>query len=243
MVMHHPPVSEPSGFLVAHRAGNDLERLRAAERLGARLIEADVRLHHGRVEVRHLKSVGPLPIYWDHWYIANPFARRMQLHELLAATGPGTELMLDLKGYQIKLAHRVREELAAVSTGGAAPVTVCARSWRLLEPFAADDHVRTVCSVGSRRGLRRLLDATRRSGVRVGGVSIHAKLLDPATVEALRDAADVVMTWPVNSLDDGQRLLDWGVHGLITDEPHDLDALVTPTNEHGNDNGNEAVSA
>jgi glycerophosphoryl diester phosphodiesterase len=230
MVMACSPVYEQPGFLVAHRAGNDLDRLRDAELLGARLIEADIQLHHGRLEVRHLKSVGPLPIYWDHWYLANPFARRLQLHELLAAAGPKTELMLDLKGSRRRLAHLVRAELAKCASRQSAAVTVCARSWKLLEPFADDENVRTVCSVGSRRGLRRLLEAQRRSGKRVGGVSIHARLLTPTTVNELRDAAEIVMTWPVNSIEQGQRLLDWGVHGLITDVPHSLDALIeTPT--------------
>jgi hypothetical protein len=97
MVTRTPPLARLGGFVVAHRAGNDLQQLRDAAHLGARLIEADVRLFRGRLEVRHLKSVGPLPIFWDCWHLANPFARRMQLHELLAAVEPlGAELMLDL---------------------------------------------------------------------------------------------------------------------------------------------------
>lgn len=210
------------GFIVAHRAGNDLDHLRAAERLGAGLIEADVCLHRGRVEVRHLKSVGPLPIYWDQWYIANPFARRLQLHELLAATGADTQLMLDLKGGSRRLAHRVR---AALVADGRTTVTVCARRWHLLEPFADDAGVRTVHSVGSRRGLKRLLAERRRSGRRVAGVSIHARLLDPATVRELQEATELVMTWPVSTLAHGRELLGWGVDGLITDVPHELAAL------------------
>jgi hypothetical protein len=37
--------------VVAHRAGNDLARLRRAEELGVDLVEADVRLWRGRAEV------------------------------------------------------------------------------------------------------------------------------------------------------------------------------------------------
>jgi hypothetical protein len=45
-------------FIVAHRAGNDLARLRAAEQRGLDLVGADVRLFP-RLEVRHLKTIRP----------------------------------------------------------------------------------------------------------------------------------------------------------------------------------------
>ena len=50
--------------------------------LGADLVEADVRLYRGRLEVRHLRTVGPLPILWDRWQLAAPRRRRLQLAEL-----------------------------------------------------------------------------------------------------------------------------------------------------------------
>jgi glycerophosphoryl diester phosphodiesterase len=49
-------------FLVGHRAGNRLHDLHAAERLKPTLVEADVRLYRGRLEVRYLKTAGPIPI-------------------------------------------------------------------------------------------------------------------------------------------------------------------------------------
>jgi hypothetical protein len=213
-----------TGFLVAHRAGNDTVQLREAERLGARLVEADLRLHRGRIEVRHLKSVGPLPIYWDTWHLGRPFARHMQLAELLDAIAPSTELMLDLKGRNPRLARAVRAELCRRDASRRRHVTVCARSWRLLDVFATDADVRTVCSVGSKRGLRRLFEHAQRRSERLGGVSIHERLLDADVVRELSSVADLVMTWPVNTTDRAHTLLGWGVHGLITDRP---DALVS----------------
>lgn len=215
-------------FLVAHRAGNDLRDLHDAADHRPRLVECDLRLWRGRIEVRHLKTVGPLPIYWDTWHMASPFRRHLQLHELLAAVEPlGIELMLDLKGRSARLSHAVVEELAARRT--AAPITVCARRWSLLEPFEAVAGVRTVCSVGSRRGLRRLL-AQRRER-RLGGVSIHANLLDRDVVAQLGEAAELVMTWPVNCTERAQTLLDWGVNGLITDRAPLLAPLVAAPRE------------
>jgi glycerophosphoryl diester phosphodiesterase len=43
-------------LVVAHRAGNDLARLRAALDAGADLVEADIHAFRGRLEVRHHKA-------------------------------------------------------------------------------------------------------------------------------------------------------------------------------------------
>lgn len=218
-----PQPDRSRGFLVAHRAGNDLTLLREATRLGARLIECDLRLYRGRVEVRHLKTLGPIPILWDTWHLANPFRKRMQLHELLDAVGPlGAELMLDLKGRDPRLSRAVIAALDARRDH--LPVTVCARRWQLLDPFEGRSDVRTVCSVGSKRGLRRLL--ARRREQRLGGVSIHARLLDEQVVRELSEACELVMTWPVNCTTRARTLLGWGVHGLITDEATRIAPLV-----------------
>ena len=126
--------STPASFVVAHRAGNDLERLRAAEALRLPLVEADVHLFFGgRLEVRHRKTVGPIPILWDRWQLAPPWAPRMLLDELLSPPAGGTELMLDLKGHDRRLPERVawRDRVRV----GPRRVTVCSQDWRLLEPF------------------------------------------------------------------------------------------------------------
>ena len=62
-------------LLIAHRAGNDPAHLRAAEDAGADVIEADLHLWRGRLELRHLKTAGPLPVYWDRWALAPPWRR------------------------------------------------------------------------------------------------------------------------------------------------------------------------
>ena len=188
--------------------------MRAAENVPSTLVEADVRLYGGRLEVRHLKTVGPLPILWDRWQVVAPWRPRLQLHELFAATCDETDLMLDLKGRDERLATLV---LAAIEPYlGRRRFTVCARRWSMLDAFAAHP-VRRVHSVGNARQLRRLL--RRFAGERIQGVSIHETLLDEESVSALRAIADVVMTWPVNQPDRARELLRLGVHGLITDDP------------------------
>lgn len=200
-------------FFVAHRAGNDLAQLRAAEELGLDLVEADVRLFRGRLEVRHLKTLGPIPVLWDRWQLANPLAPRLRLGELLAATGPQTELMLDLKGRSPRLATNVLAELRP--TLDSRSVTICARAWALLEPFEALPGVRTIHSVGNARQLQALLRLGHRR--RLQGISIHERLLNPATVTELRNVADLVMTWPANAAGRARELVAMGVDGLITD--------------------------
>ena len=49
---------------IAHRAGNSLTELRQAAALGVDAIECNVH-ERGRLEVRHLKTAGPLPFLWD----------------------------------------------------------------------------------------------------------------------------------------------------------------------------------
>ena len=188
---------------------------------GVRLVEADVRLFRGRAEVRHLKSVGPLPLYWDRWQLASPFRRGLRLEELLAAAPEQPELVLDLKGRKRRLADLV---LDALRPYPGRRVTVCARSWELLDPFRGSDRVRLVHSVGTAAQLR----AFRRRFAEAGadGISIHAKLLDVETVRELRTLAGTVMSWPVNTAERARELVAWGVDGLITDVPATLGAAA-----------------
>ncbi len=203
-----------SPFVIAHRAGNELDNLRAAESLGIRVVEADVHLFRGRLESRHLKTVGPIPVLWDRWRLANPFAPRLLLDELLAAKGEATELMLDLKGRDPELSGRV---LAALQPSlGISQTTICSRNWALLDPFASASGVRVVYSVGSRRQLRDILRLG--DGRRLHGISIHERFLDPPTVTELRRRADVVLSWPANTLARARELAAFGVDGLITEQ-------------------------
>ncbi|HEU0335812.1 MAG TPA: hypothetical protein VFR43_04615 [Gaiellaceae bacterium] len=126
--------------------------------------------------------------------------------------------MLDLKGRRPEVAERALEELRP--SLGSRRLTVCARSWRLLEAFAGTP-VRRIHSVGTARQLQLLL--RRYAGTRLEGVSIHERLLDAASAAALRNLADEIFTWPVNRPERATELLGLGVTGLITD---DLDRLV-----------------
>jgi glycerophosphoryl diester phosphodiesterase len=181
------------------------------------VIEADIHLFRGRLEVRHLKTVGPIPIYWDRWRVCGPDAVTLDLDTLLAAVHPTTELMLDLKGFSRRLGAGV---LTALERHPEARVTLCSRNWRHLTPFEGRPGVRLVRSVGNRSQLR----AVRRhlASHPLDGVSIHRRLVTPALVAELRRRVPLVMTWPVNTRETAHRLAEWGVNGLISDHPHAL---------------------
>lgn len=197
---------------IAHRAGNELHLLHRAVEAGADLVEADVWPHRGRLEVRHLKTMGPVPILWDRWKLARGWIPRRLIAQLLDTLPPSVGLMLDLKGHD-SIAAR---EIADISTYLAIEhrLYVCARDWTLLEPFR-DTAAVTVHSAGKGWELERLAPLIE-SG-ECTAVSIHQRLLGRETVEGLLKHVHTLMTWPVNDIPRMNELLGWGVNGITTD--------------------------
>jgi hypothetical protein len=194
-------------LVVHHRAGNDLGTLRTALDAGVDLVEADVHAFRGRLEVRHLKSLGPRWL-WDRWeLVRRTDADLPELPELIQAAAADPRLLLDLKGVHPRLAERV------ASVIGQSAVTVCTQHWWMLPAFDDLPQVRVVLSAGSRRGLRRLRSRVRRTPVY--GVSVHRRLLTPAVVTELRRHTDVVLTWPVDTDEDLEHARSLGVGGVI----------------------------
>lgn len=223
---NRPPTSGAIGsahlpLVVAHRAANRLDLLRASEAAGFAFAEADVHLFRGRLEVRHLKTLGPVPFFWDRWQVAPPWRPRLLLAELLAAAAPTTELMLDLKGRNRRLAELVIEALDPYL--GERQLTISARCWPLLELFSGLP-VRRLHSIRSARQLRSLV--RQSAGRPLDGVSIHERLLDLDAVADLRRFAGVVMTWPVNDAARATELIRLGIDGLISDRPEAIAHLA-----------------
>lgn len=208
---------------IAHRAGNSLAGLHAANELGVDVIECDVHHHKGRLEVRHLKTAGPLPFLWDRWELASASAPRLGLRELLAADRHGTTFMLDLKGRRASAARSVVQLLHEV--GHHLPVLVCGRYWPAVEVLAELDYVRPVLSARNRVELARLQQRVA-NGDAVHGVSVHRSLLDTEVVAALLRHVEVVMTWPINDVATLDEVLGLGANGIISDEPDVLAELL-----------------
>ncbi|NMO57721.1 glycerophosphodiester phosphodiesterase [Actinoplanes sp. TBRC 11911] len=198
---------------VAHRAGNNIADLRAALAAGVDLVEADIHLYRGALEVRHRKAIGP-HLYWELWLELH---RRRdlivpELHEVLAVAAGDPRLMLDLKGPSLTVAPRVAEELRAHAPG--VPLAVCTRRWTMLDSFTDDAHIGRVLSAGDGFQLARLRARLRRE--RVYGVSIRLGLLTAPIVAELRRATDLILAWPVDTEAALARARKVGVTGVIS---------------------------
>jgi hypothetical protein len=201
-------------LLIAHRAGNNLASLKIASASGADLVEGDVHPYRGELQVRHLKTMGPIPLLWDRWELATGWKPGLQLADLLAAMPADCELMLDLKPGDAQFAQSVLAAVQEQMPGR--EYSVCSQFWNLLEPFRDDSYARVVHSVGNARLLR---DVLPRLGVsEFDAVSIHMKLLTPDVVAELSRRVSLVMTWPANRLSDVRRLQSWGVNGFTIDD-------------------------
>jgi glycerophosphoryl diester phosphodiesterase len=207
-------VSVP-GVLVAHRAANAPDTLRAAAGR-VDVVEADVHLFRGRLEVRHAKTLGPLPVLWEKWHLLARDTPRPVLGDLLRAAAPlAVDLMLDLKGPDPRLPGALERALGGWT--GERRVIVCSRIWRTVDRLRTSAEVRALHSVGSPRELRAL--ARRYGPGALEGVSVDHRLLTPAAVEALRQRTDLVWAWIVDDPARAALLARWGVTGFISDTP------------------------
>jgi len=222
------PDADP--LLIAHRAGNALPLVARALSAGADMIEADVWLHRSRLEVRHLKTLGRVPVLWDRWKLQPAWVPRLQLKELLRAAAPETRVMLDLKGRAEGLTPAIlallESEAPSGLNGPGRQLTLCARGWDHLEVLREFPRVGVVHSVGTPEQLRVV---TRRLGWRHDhALSVHERLLTRPVVEDLLQAVPLIMAWPVNTRRRYGELHALGVRGFIID---DLDLLATLARE------------
>lgn len=215
-----PPERYP--LAIAHRVGNHPERIAEARSAGVDLIEADVWLHRGRLEVRHLKTMGPIPLLWDRWCLAPAWAPRLLLDELLALWEPGPAgLMLDLKGNHPQLPVALRDILDRHFAG--LPVAISARRWDMLEAFRGRSLTRLLPSAGNENQLRELLGKLNDHHF---AVPIHRKLVTPESVAAIKEHGARVLTWPINTPEALEQVLAAGVDGIISDNLDLLRSIV-----------------
>ncbi|MGD9573213.1 MAG: glycerophosphodiester phosphodiesterase [Thermoleophilia bacterium] len=196
-------------LLIAHRAGNAPGDVAPAVRAGADLVEVDVHLRRGVLEVRHPRRLGP--VTWERAGIRRAPARPVRLEDVLARLPAGAGAMLDLKQGPADLP---RAALAAWRARGGGPVTVSSRRWSLVDAIAGEEDVRPVHSAAGRRELERLL----RRPVAPRTVCARRDLLDAGAVARILGVAERLFTWPVDDPADAALLAGWGVGGLICDD-------------------------
>ena len=196
---------------VAHRFGNDQHLLARAATERVDVVECDVHLSRGRLEVRHHKSLGRLPWLWDRWELMRRPAAPLTLDQVLDALPEGVVPMVDLKGV-----GRTGAAVAALlAARPARPVIAASRWWRGTLPFVGLPQVTTVLSARGRTERFLLLRRLSR-GPLPGGVCLHLSQLSPAVVAALHERVPLVLTWPVEDLTALARAREVGVDGVIS---------------------------
>lgn len=194
---------------VAHRAGNELSLLSEAFAVGVDYAEADVWLYHGRLEVRHDKTAGPLPILWDRWSLKPGWTRRLLLSDVLAAAGGQGDLFLDLKGEAQGLTDAVAE--AVERAGAAESVAFSSPNWSYLDQLSTlVPQAPRFYTVGKPQALAALRPRLERG--EISAVSINSRFLTEETVSELREGgARTIVTWAVETPEAARRVLAWGV--------------------------------
>lgn len=216
------PFDERHLLRIAHRAANTLEGLREAEEADCDVAEADIWYYRGRLEVRHTKTMGPVPLLWDRWSLEPAWRPRLSLAELVAAAKENTVLMLDLKGGHREQSERVIREMQSVAPGRR--YMVCSQWWDSLEPFRDVDEAFVMHSCGNARMVRDVV--TRLTWGHRHAVAAHRKLLSEAVVERLHEHAEAVVSWPINTMAAFEQVRGYGVDGITSDSIELLQELA-----------------
>jgi glycerophosphoryl diester phosphodiesterase len=215
----HPALPDARPLAIAHRAGNNLELAVAAIELGVDLLETDIWNHLGQLEIRHLKTLGPIPLMWDRWYIAGFGGKRMRLSELLEGLSADARLFLDLKGQHPRLGRRIVDSIH--SHHPERQILVCGRTWRQLDPIAKRPNVFVFYSVGDERQLAKVW--SKLDGMAHPAISIHYRLLTEDVVARLKELETTIIAWTVNDPAIARSLFERGVDGFTSDN---LDMLA-----------------
>jgi glycerophosphoryl diester phosphodiesterase len=170
-------------------------------------------LRAGRVEVRHSKTMGRVPLLWDRWRLERGWGRRLLLEDIVEAADRNTRLMVDIKRYGRGLSEEVARVMATAGAGR--EYLVCSQDWAAVHPFVGSRDVTPVFSVGSDEGLARFLSQFPEGGNTA--CSIHERFVDAPTAGALVARTSLVMSWPVNTAARVEQLTALGVQGMITD--------------------------
>ncbi|MGE0542407.1 MAG: glycerophosphodiester phosphodiesterase [Dehalococcoidia bacterium] len=200
---------------IAHRGGNSGSLLREALAAGVDWIEADIRLHYGRLVARHDRSIWRLPITYSRRSVALHLAPAIVLDTLLDATqATPTRVLIDLKGGHARLPDALIRVLR--SHDAFDHVALCGQEWALLDRAGAlDPRVEVIYSLGTPAHLYRYL-ARRRDGAAPPTTSCFHGLLTPARVAALKDAGSTIIAWTVDAEERAHQLLEWGVDGITS---------------------------
>ena len=228
---HHPVLSLDTPLVFAHRGGSALrpENTIAAFdhglALGADGLEFDVRLssdgvpmvHHDETLDRTTDGRGPLSAH-----SAADLERLDAGHHFQGLDG--APFIIELKGHDPEVGRRT---VGAIREAGAVD-RVCLAGFGDAVVRAAREAGGDIASSAAKEEIRWFLYrswfglAPRRNAFQAFQVPETAgitRVVSPRFVRAARRAGIAVAVWTVDDPADMERLLDWGVRGLISDRP------------------------
>ncbi len=199
-------------LLIAHRAGNDLKLLSQAFAAGADYAEADVWLYRKRLEVRHDKTMGPLPLLRDGWSVRPGWDTLVLSAVVRAASGRG-KLYLDLKGDEKALPATLASELKVF---GLKDMAFSSPLWWYLDELKPQfPEAALFYTVSS---LDRLEEFRPRLAKReISAVAIKRSVVRADVIDELRDAGvEDITTWGVETREEAEAAFASGVNGVTT---------------------------
>lgn len=216
----------PKPFASAHRAGNTRKHAMRAIEAGADLLETDIWLYKGRLELRHKHTLGPIPILWERWSIAPGWTPRYTLRDLLEDVPEDILLFLDFKGTEMELGPEVLKELQRSAPDRV--VAICGRNYPQLQTIAEAPNILCFYSVGEEKEWPIAQKLIAESNY--PALSIEASLATPERMDWINGIGGTVVCWNVQSEQQMQELRALGVDGFTTDS-HDLLARIRELRE------------
>lgn len=207
--------------VVAHRWGNSVDQAMSARELHhlglIDVVEVDIHVYRGRVEVRHAKVIKPTSRMWEGRNLLPRGATAVALEEILQALGPDVELMADLKCFTTRAASKIRSAIPDDRR-----VIASTRSWWVLRAFDDRPRTRTLRSCGNRV---QLWLAKHLRGVWTStGFAVHERHVDSTLVHELSGGGGTVYVWGATTGERCAELRQRGVAGLIVDRPEIVSA-------------------
>ncbi len=231
MGTRHPALPAERPLMIAHRAGNDPRLIAGAIAAGADLIEADVWRYRSRLEIRHVKTMGPVPLLWDRWELHPGWRPRFQLAALLGHIPVDQRLFLDFKGKNLDLGPEIVTTIRNLQPERR--IIVCGRTWSQLDRLADEPGVCVFYSVGSDEELAGIWERIRP--MPHPAVSINRRYLTPDLMRRFKESGTTVVSWAINTLDDAKRFHEMGVDGFTSDN-QELIRRVTQLRQRAFDN-------